>query len=99
MRREGTKAAKMQDQIANSIKSTRAAELSKVAEETRKLNFAAIKNTTLSVLFETPKGEYQCGYTKNYTPVKVVCNENLCNEIRNVYITETYDDFCVGILA
>ncbi len=97
--REGTKAAKMQEQIANSIKSTRAAELSKVAEETRKLNFAAIKNTTLSVLFETPKGEYQCGYTKNYTPVKVLCNENLCNEIRNVYITETYDDFCVGILA
>lgn len=97
--REGTKAAKMQDHLSNSIKSLRASELSKIADETRKENFTSIKNRTFAVLFEKPKGEYQCGYTKNYTPVKVLSNINICNEIRNVCITETYDDYCIGELV
>jgi threonylcarbamoyladenosine tRNA methylthiotransferase MtaB len=89
----------MQDHLSNSIKSLRASELSKIADETRKENFTSIKNRTFAVLFETPKGEYQCGYTKNYTPVKVLSNINICNEIRNVCITETYDDYCIGELV
>lgn len=94
--REGTKAAKMHGHLQNAIKNERANRLSTVCEEIRSINFASMKNKTVSVLFEMPKDGYSCGYTKNYTPIKVKSEENLSGEIRNVLITETHDDFCIG---
>ncbi len=94
--REGTKAAKMQGHLKNSVKSERANTLSSICEEIRSKNFASMKNKTVSVLFEMPKDGYNCGYTKNYTPVKVKTEEILSGEIKNVLITETHDDFCIG---
>lgn len=96
--REGTKAAKMQGHLQNSIKSKRAAILSEICEEIRKNNFSKNKGKTVSVLFEVPKKGYQCGYTANYTPIKVQTDENLTGEIRNVLITQTEDDSCIGTL-
>ncbi len=97
--REGTKAAKMDSQLPNSIKSGRAAALGKICEEIRAQNFTRNTDKVFSVLFETPKGAYQCGYTKNYTPVKVLTAKNLTNEIKDVYITEASDDYCIGRLV
>lgn len=96
--REGTKAAKMNGQLTNAVKSQRANSLSSLCEEIRKEKFLLNNGKSFSVLFETPKDGYQCGYTKNYTPVRVLSNLNLTNEIRDVLITETLDDYCVGIL-
>ncbi len=96
--REGTKAAKMTGHLQNAVKSERANRLSAICEEIRSENFGTIKNKEVSVLFEMPKDGYNCGYTKNYTPVKVKTDENLSGEIRNVLITETLDDFCIGEL-
>lgn len=96
--REGTKAAKMEGQILNSIKSERAAELSAVCEEIRAEAFGNIKGKVYSVLFEAPKNGYQCGYTKNYTPVAVKCDECLTGLIRDVKITEVADENCIGEL-
>lgn len=97
--REGTKAAKMDSQLPNNIKSGRAAALGKICEELRAQNFTRNTDKVFSVLFETPKDGYQCGYTKNYTPVKVLTAENLTNEIKDVYITEASDDYCIGRLV
>lgn len=96
--REGTKAAKMQGQLQNSIKSKRANELSAICEQIRNDRFKKLNRRTASVLFEAPKDGYQCGYTKNYTPIRVKTDELLTGKIRNVVITETHDDFCIGEL-
>lgn len=94
--REGTKAAKMEGQLNNSIKSERAAILSSVCENVRKKAFSQIKGQVFSVLFEAPKNGMQSGYTKNYTPVYVEAKENLTGKIVNVEITECKDDYCIG---
>jgi threonylcarbamoyladenosine tRNA methylthiotransferase MtaB len=96
--REGTKAAKMQGHLQNATKSERANRLSALCEKIRSECFSHIRGMTVSVLFEAPKDGFNCGYTKNYTPVKVKSDTNLSGEIRNVLITETYNDFCIGEL-
>lgn len=96
--REGTKAAKMQGHLQNAVKSARANELSALCEEIRSEQFSKMKGKTVSVLFEIPKDGFNCGYTKNYTPVKVKSEEVLSGEIRSVLITETHNDFCIGEL-
>ena len=97
--REGTRAAKMNGHLTNQVKSERAARLSSVCEEIRKDIFKNVKGKAFSVLFETPKGKYQTGYTMNYTPVMVKTDENLTNKIRNVLITDTDDEYCIGELV
>ena len=97
--REGTKAAKMQGHLLNAVKSERANKLSSLCESIRKERFALTKDKTVSVLFEMPKDGYNCGYTRNYTPVKVKSEADLSGEIRNVLITEANDDFCIGELV
>lgn len=94
--REGTKAAKMDGQLSNSVKSARASQLSDICESIRKEAFSAYKGNVFSVLFEAPKNGMQTGYTENYTPVFVKCEENLMGKIANVKITECNDDYCIG---
>ena len=96
--REGTKAAKMKNQIQNSVKSERAAILSDLCENIRVSAFKNITGKTFSVLFENPKNEYQCGYTKNYTPIMIKTDECLTGTIRNVRITEISGENCIGEL-
>ena len=96
--REGTKAAKMEGQVLNSVKSERASELSAVCEKIRVEAFGDIIGKTCSVLFEAPKNGYQCGYTKNYTPVMVKTDECLTGSIQNIKITEVVGESCIGIL-
>lgn len=51
------------------------------------------------MLFETKRGNLNEGYTKNYTYVKVDSPDDLCGEIRDVRITDTADDYCIGELV
>ena len=96
--REGTKAAKMDGHLQNAVKSQRANLLSSVCEEIRKEAFSENNGKTFSVLFETPKNGWQHGYTRNYTPVKVQTDTDLSGQIRDVIITATDDDCCIGKL-
>ncbi|MBQ8210857.1 MAG: tRNA (N(6)-L-threonylcarbamoyladenosine(37)-C(2))-methylthiotransferase MtaB [Clostridia bacterium] len=96
--REGTKAAEMAGQILNSVKSARAAELSAVCENLRAEAFGDIIGKTCSVLFEAPKNGYQCGYTKNYTPVTVKTDKCLTGIIKDVKITGVSGENCIGEL-
>ena len=97
--REGTRAAKMPDQIERAEKERRAAALAAVCEHIRAEKFAALNGKTVSVLFEKPKNGFQCGYTKNYTPVRVKTDECLTGQIRTATITApTDDDYCLAEL-
>ncbi len=97
--REGTRAAKMPSQILNDEKAKRSAFLSAVCEEIRAEIFKSYIGKTFSVLFETPKNDIQCGYTKNYTPVFVNTDIDLTGKILDVLITDVSDDRCIGIIC
>ena len=96
--REGTRAAKMPGQITQALKEKRAAELSKVCEKIRSEKFKELEGKTFPVLFEKPKNGYQCGYTKNYTPVRVESDECLTGKIADVKITMANNDYCDAVL-
>lgn len=96
--REGTRAAKMPGQLTQSEKEKRAGILSQVCEQIRAEKFKELEGRTFSVLFEKPKNGYQCGYTKNYAPVRVLSDECLTGKIANVKITHTNDEYCDAVL-
>lgn len=97
--REGTKAAKMAEQIPNKIKAERAAVLSAEAEKIRLEVFAATVGRQVKVLFESPKNGCLHGCTANYTPVRVQTDEPLTGKICEVRITDFDAEGCVGILC
>lgn len=98
--RPGTKAAAFSPQIEKRIKEQRAHTMITETEKIRRNFLAAQIGREVDVLFEgTTKDGYINGYTKNYTPVKVKSEWDLCNEIHKVKIASLADDdFCVGEL-
>lgn len=93
--RPGTPAAKMPDQIEKSEKEKRAAIMSDTAEKIRKAFLESQVGKTLEVLVEDYHGGYAQGFTPNYTPVKIACEENLHGIIKTE-ITAVDGDFCIG---
>ena len=96
--REGTVAYKFTDKIPNTVKTRRCAVLQKECDKIRDIFLNETIGKTVNVLFETPKGNIQQGYTENYTPVTVTSDENLCGQIRKVRILSSENDTCRGIL-
>ena len=95
--RPGTPAAKMTDQIEKCEKEKRAAIMSAATEEIRQSFLESQIGKTLEVLIEEYHGGYAQGFTKNYTPVKIACDENLHGIIKTK-ITAVDGDFCIGTL-
>ncbi|WP_440448201.1 MiaB/RimO family radical SAM methylthiotransferase, partial [Ruminococcus sp.] len=99
-RRKGTVADKAPNQIAPNIKEQRAKEMGELVAESRAEFLKTQVGMTESVLIERLRHGYLEGYTKNYTPVHIISdNDNLCGQIVNVKITSAEDDFCVGTIA
>lgn len=96
--REGTPAYSYPDKVNNQEKARRCGLLQTKADEVRAKFLSEYIGKTVEVLFETPKNNLQQGYTKNYSPVAVISENNLCGQILNVRITEIKDDVCYGIL-
>ncbi|WP_270739701.1 tRNA (N(6)-L-threonylcarbamoyladenosine(37)-C(2))-methylthiotransferase MtaB [Massilioclostridium coli] len=96
--RQGTRAAKMPDQVSNAEKARRAALMAKVTGETRLEFLKTQVGKQESVLVETFHNGIMEGYTKNYTPVRINTDENLCGQIKCVKIIDVLDDKCVGEL-
>jgi len=96
--REGTVAYKFTDKIPNALKTERCSVLQKECDRIRDSFLKEAIGRTVNVLFETPKGDIQQGYTENYTPVTVTSSENLCGQIRKVKILSCENDTCYGIL-
>ena len=94
-RRPGTPADKMPGQHPNAVKEERSRRAIAVAEEMSLAYRQALVGTIQQVLFEEPEGEYFTGHAPNYVKV-YVAGENLHNEVRDVTITEVYQDGVLG---
>lgn len=95
--REGTRAAKMSEQIDGNSKKIRLHELAKIEEENRNKFLKDQIGKTLSVLFETGsdlKG-YKSGYSTNYLRVSVTDDVKV-NDIKDVLITDVIADDLIG---
>ena len=98
-RRTGTVAARAKNQVTNAEKRTRSQKMIAVTKESETAFLQSQVGKVCSVLFETKRGNLNEGYTKNYTYVKVDTPDDLCGEIRDVRITDTADDYCIGELV
>ena len=94
-RRSGTPAAAMPDQVPNTVKEDRAHRAGAVAREMHQAWLESWVGKTLPVLFEEEKGGLWRGHAPNYTEV-FVPGEGLHNVIRDVMITEVYQDSLKG---
>ena len=94
-RRPGTPADKMPGQHNNATKEARSKAAIAIAEEMSRAYRENLIGTTQSVLFEEKDGSYFTGHAPNYVKVYLE-GENLHNEIRQVTITEVYQDGVLG---
>jgi threonylcarbamoyladenosine tRNA methylthiotransferase MtaB len=86
-KREGTKAALMENQIPENIKHKRAKVLSEIVEDMRHDFAESMKGKTLKVLFEKEKTPgVHVGFTENYLPYTVKNNDYTSwrNQIKEV---------------
>lgn len=97
--RENTPAAKM-EQIEKSVKEERSRRMIEETDKVRKDFFAKQIGKTVSVLFESAKGEnlYE-GYTPNYTPVRVRSERCVTSKTIYVKITGSDEENCFGELS
>ena len=96
-RRPGTPAADMPGQLPNAVKEERSREAVAVAEQMSREYRAALIGTAQNVLFEDMEGGCFTGHTPNYVKV-YAAGENLHNEIRQVTITEVFQDGVLGTI-
>lgn len=97
--REGTPAASFPDQITSGVKALRCRALQSECDRIRAEILASYNGKILPVLFETPKGGIQHGYTENYIPVKVPSLTPLTGRIKNVKIKSADTEGCIGELV
>lgn len=90
-RREGTKAAAMDCQVPEEIKTKRSTELLALGNRKREAYEAALIGTVQEILVEEelkrPDGIYQVGHTKEYVKIGRKTSENYVNQLINVEIT------------
>ena len=94
-KRPGTKAATMEGQLTNAVKTERAAEAHQAALEMEDAYLRSCIGKTLSVLFETEKNNMSTGHAANYAQVYVP-NGHLEKIVKNVEITGVLDKMLVG---
>ena len=95
--REGTVAAKAENQLDNSVKSRRSKQMIEVTGKTRRAFLQSQIGLVEDVLFEQPtKDGCWEGYTKNYTPVKIKSGDEIGGRIIPVKLVRIDGDHCVG---
>ena len=98
-KREGTAAANFPNQVPDKVKHERSRQMRALAAALQ-LNFHKAQiGKTVPVLFETSKTpSVWLGHTGNYCPVKVNCEFNLSNVIKQAKITACTQDGLEGII-
>ena len=84
--RKGTVAAKMENQVGDSIKEERSHKLIKISDKYEKEFLDKYIGKKVKVLFEKQDGEYIKGHTTNYLVVKIK-SKGLENQIKDVKVT------------
>lgn len=102
-KREGTKAAVMENQVDGNVKEERSNKLLELSDKYEEEFNDDCVGKTLSVLFEESDGKYIKGHTTNYRTVKVKIEDNkkyfnLENEIKNVKINNAESLELIGNL-
>lgn len=99
-KREGTKAAKMPDQVPDPIKKERSKILIQLGKEHQKVYMEQFLGQEKEVLFEEQQemkdGIYWVGHTMEYLKVAVKSQENLENEQRVVCLSEIREEILFG---
>jgi len=95
--REGTKAAKMTEQVDDAVKSYRSRLLIDLGERISHEFMKKFVGRDLPVLIETEKADnlYE-GYTTNYLKVLLKSDINVKNEIINVHINKIRNDYLLS---
>ena len=98
--REGTLAAKMDNQLTTEIKHDRCLKMIETTNKSRKIFLESQIGKTLSVLFEKFDKDKNTliGYSKNYTPVIINTTKDLSRQILDVKISSTDEYLCFGNL-
>ncbi len=94
--REGTVAAKRNDQVDPGVKQERSRIMQEVTLLAEREFLQSQVGTVARVLLETETDGVWEGYTENYTRVKVRALQNAENDIINVRLTEVKEDYCIG---
>ena len=89
-RREGTVAAALPDQVENSVKERRAAEMAAAAAESEAAFLKTQTGRPATVLFETYKDGIAEGYTENYTRVKIPTPTDPSGSLVELILTEEF---------
>lgn len=98
--RKGTPAAKMEEQVAETIKEERSKEIIELSEKLEKDYYKQFLGKNMTVLIEqSAKGDYNNyqGHTRNYILVKVQSHKNIINQTIPVEIKEIHTGFVSGI--
>lgn len=98
-KREGTKAASMDNQVDEVIKKQRVHELLKLSEELEKDYFNKFVGSTLKFIPEVYKDGYLIGHTGNYLQIKTKGDNKLLNEIVNVKIDYIDYPYCISSIV
>lgn len=96
--RKGTPAYGYTDKINNAVKAERCSILQNECDSIRLDILKEYIGTKKSVLFESPKGNSQQGYTENYTPVIVNSPADLCGKITEIRIIDASCEECIAEL-
>ena len=96
-RRPGTPAASFPGQLGNAVKERRSREAIAVAAEMSRAFRENLIGTTQPVLFEDREGDFFTGHAPNYVKVYAP-GQDLHNQIREVKITEIYQDGVLGTI-
>ena len=96
-KRPGTKAAEFSPQLTGKIKSERASQAQKVADEMEKTYLESCVGKTFSVLFESDRGQVSVGHAANYAQVCVI-DGRLHGIVKCVQITGVSGKMLVGLL-
>lgn len=98
--RPGTRAAAMADQIAAPVKEERSRRLIALTDQLRRQFWESQLGRVEEVLWETRQTNgYAVGYTRNYTPVLVPCEESMDNRILPAELLEIREEGCLGRLV
>ena len=97
-KRKDTPAAKMKEQVDESIKRERSAALIKKCREISRDVLESQIGRTYPVLFETDSNGISVGHTPSFIEVHVKSNEPLHSTVKNVKLVSADDGFCHAVL-
>lgn len=95
--RQGTPAANMDGQVSRQEKSRRSRQMVLATNQTASSFMDRQVGKICEVLFESKtEGRFFEGYSKNYTPVRVLSEELLSGQVRRVLIDSHEGTYCYG---